>query len=316
MKNNLISSFSNFYPTISCLKWSNNNLRYNLNQENHYISNCFFLYLFSIVNGGSISITSSSLTKILIEYSIFENSFTNQQGGAIYVNCLTSGNCILNCNYCKNCTALLSSWPNGGQFNYIMCSDRNEAFDNSIILVKDPNSNLRDIIFFLYGNQLIKFLNSSNNIINIDSGLSTYEAVTHKTLYSNFFSNIQIAYILFLIGYGNNNEIMNCNIFNNTDKKDGYGLIIQYPSGTLNLKNCIIKNNIFPNRLFWVSGFMNVIDCWIQIPFNNYGAYINTNLGITSLYLFQSNCFYFSNNQFKKKINFFPHFINSLILLI
>ena len=98
----------------------------------------FVLLRTSSGSGGAISYSSSSDSKLLVEYSFFNGCNCTLYGGAIFFayegQCVLSFVCGVKCNTGKDCF---------GQFGYMFASSgdyKNYIFDSSVALSKDPSS--------------------------------------------------------------------------------------------------------------------------------------------------------------------------------
>ena len=122
--------------------------------------------------------------------------------------------------------------------------------------------------------------------------------------YSNIIDNS--AKIAGIISINNGlSEINYCNIINNTQLTNTWGLITYSQTNNHQLKNSIIQDNKISNCLLFYYHLniapIYISNCFIQIPFNNQGGIFNTNLGITNSY--NLNFHFCENYIFSTKIN-------------
>ena len=179
MFNSLFSSNDSYFLPI--LKNSK------LSIGNFYFNNLIFRHLSDSLNGGSISLSSSSL-KILIEDCFFLNCSCNLKGGAIFYDS-PNGQFYIN-KVCGNyCYTLGSGINSQGQFSTHLTNSNYPIFFNLISISNSSPKNFLnryDSISVHYGlNNFTNFNSSYNNAWRHSCQGSWYSTLTLKYLNMN-----------------------------------------------------------------------------------------------------------------------------------
>ena len=165
--------FTEYFSSIPNLIYLNNKSRI-ITYSN------FFLIQYSLMinlhingKGGSIFISTSNIN-LMISESYFEectsssNDGTYYSGGAIFLDCLNSGSIIK-----KTCSfqCYITGNNHRSQFAALHLTNKINFLEFVSILKCSPNSNIRRGISFsiIYGNQSIKSINSTLNILDTES---------------------------------------------------------------------------------------------------------------------------------------------------
>jgi len=257
----LLSSFSEFFPSISYTTPPCSNSQLSYTTGSYYFSGCSFVSLPIMNNGGAIYLVSSSASFFVIENSYFYNCVSKTKGGAIHFSC-SKGGIVINriCGY-QITTQGASDWDTGGIFSFTLTS--NDCLHKfQMVSVASCICEQFEMICSHKGNQEYDNLNSSSHSVKQFSGFYSYQS-TATVKWATFFNDTSSSAICvgfrYTTGY---NYLQNSNVIKN-NSPGGYGVVYSGAAQTY-VQDCTFYQN--KNTLFVVitSGFLKVQNCMIS----------------------------------------------------
>jgi hypothetical protein len=254
--------------------------------QNVYVHDCVFQSCSSSSDGGAIS-CGNTVYKLLVEQTSFISCKTSSSnGGAIYFNSQTNGECILSriCGF--DCSSTYSD--SYGQFSNTYTKNdvayKNYINDSSITRSSNWKKGSYETLRLQYGNILCPSTNLTNNMCYyytallcwLTKGTGSPVSVTFCISYSSIINNTNSG------GYGvfyHDNSVTShcidtCNIINNKQNISSYGAIIA--SGNLFIKDSCILGNNENDKVFYVSSSSSKItisNCTIDDDIFTNGRY-------------------------------------------
>ena len=218
--------------------------------NNAYVHDCTFSQISGRGSGGAICYTKNS--KLLVEYTSFNDCTSTGEGGAIYFG--NSGQCVFSSVCGVKCTA-----NQFGQFYLVWASrgqNKNHIIDSSITLTEKKYSDQCRILCHYCGNILCKGVNASNHKANKVSGIRIDNPTICYISYSSFRNNTVVSEGC-ICCYSNQHYINNTNIIENEQSHGG--LIYAYNS-RISMTHCsIFGNKLGSGNIF--SGYVSSINC-------------------------------------------------------
>ena len=233
------------------------------NQQNaaagsQYVYRCFFDGC-SGSYGGAILV--SATTKLLVEETTFFSCYASGSGSAVYFSC-SSGCCILSkvCGYkCKSNSV--------GQFSCVnlgtSLDNNNSMIDCSISSIDNPSYEMG--ICLSCGSIRVNSINSSNNICNYFTSIflepiSSSDPSCCSVSFSYFGNNVAKGNIIVFFEYGYAYEMKTCNVVNNSQSDNSWGVIYSYKY--LNIyDSCVVENDATYSLSVNSEGSTNVYNC-------------------------------------------------------
>ena len=283
--------------------------------ERFLILFCFFCNLFNN-KGGSIFLENINCN-LFIMNSFFNNSSSNYEGGAIYYNC-NNGSVVLY-SICSNYCFTSSSTDILGQFSYIMISNFNFIFINSLSISKcSPFEGHSSSSIELYnGNETFIYSNSSYNLLYRHSGVDFRFTKCFKLSFSTFINNKVTGWVcLYSRNSLNPSFVTYINVVDNNSFSRGISLC---DSLTIYISFCNFLKNIGVSFDIRVSTNVYIFNCFFDSfsTINNSPiSYQNNSITIfftTHKYIY-SNCKYEKSKEFLGKVNF-SIFINLFTII-
>jgi hypothetical protein len=253
-----------------------------------YVHDCVFRSCTSSSNGGALYCYSgNNVIKLLVGRTSFTSCRTSgQNGGAIYFDSQTSGECILNkiCGF--DCLSTYSIPYSNGQFAYALTKSdvtfKNHVNDSSFTRTSKVGTYSSYTLRLDYGNILYPSVNMTNNECWHCSALCCYAtaSATSNTVfvsYSSIVNNTANGDSI-CIAFSSNSistQLMDtCNVLNNKQTSYRYGII--YANANLLIKDsCILGNdknkNIFHE--YHASCKITISNCTIDDDIFTNGRY-------------------------------------------
>ena len=232
--------------------------------------------------------------EVLINFCIFQNIFSNQNGGGLYFSILNQ-NIIIKNTIFMNCitTAEYSGgfFLNNGIANLLnLCiidckAQHSHAFristqnsiSNNILVHYCPKYPIGGMGTFWINSKISEFnyLNSSNNILaGHASGFLFQYCPNTKIQFITIFNCTAMA--VAEIDYSNNGIINYCNLISNLETRDGL-LSVSYSSPVL-YNNSIFKQNNGDLVFYYLSGLIQFSNCVFDIGIDIKASYLENNI--------------------------------------
>ena len=253
--------------------------KYTSSPSNLYIYFCLFLNIKDFTNNGGVINLINQPFNLLIEHTSFIYCFSSYFGGAIYINCPSNGNIVLN----KICSSFcsVSIFPSSlYTFSYIKSNFTNNYWISINKCGYNSTYNQGRTFTIETNNQNFYKMNISYNNLYQHSGFDSYCSnevnISFIYIYNNFVTNEVTNF--FPNGKRNIKNFLNINC----SSPNGWG-IFAIAHGSINyFDNCIFINN--SNVLFSITdtSMVSIINSIISHNINSYG----------NIYHLNSNNFY------------------------
>lgn len=203
--------------------------------------NSFYIYASKFLNDndGAVVIKKAG-SKLLHTYCIFENYSRNDNGGAICFDCDGS---IVQIRSCAINITITDIYRNGlFSFSQLKSESSNPNTISDCSVCCGSQTTTSGVLYSYYGNISLISSNISNNNINIGAGFFSVHSNNEGMInYSSFVGNNDNFYSC--LNHANSNyKYECCNVINNSQSEDLYGLIYMEDQ-TLTIQNCTIRNN-------------------------------------------------------------------------
>ena len=258
-------SFEQFYEGIISNPSISKNIPFRIvTSSNYWIQQSFFNSL-SFINGGAISSTTAN-SKFLIEFSTFYRcTSTNSHGGAIFINS-TSSEIVLNMICALDCyTVSTTSTANAGQFMFNIVSSSGMNFLNyvSISFCTTFLGSRRAPIYLINGKQKVHGNNFSYNFCQLYSGFVSQTSSEMNSTFCTFSNNYATSTTCILINGGTKNNVLNCNLYNNTHAGTNSGTIHNVSPAQTNISETIFIFSAL-QHYFSNTGILRITNCWMD----------------------------------------------------
>ena len=253
--------------------------------ENIYISNCFFSRSITFLGNGGVIYISGVTLFLDASYSMFYNC-SAKIGGAIY---LSAFNSSLRKICANRCSCGVNS---GGHFSKITASMFNHVEFLSVLYCSHSPSSGSYSTSLTTGDQSVDNTNSSTNNGYQVSGISIESPSSFTSSFCTF-SNNKVSNSMCIYFYFNSGTMQFSNIIQN--ESPSYGILF-VNGGSPKMSKCIFHNN--QNTLFYVnSGSLEVLHSFI-----GHSGKFSSKVSIITL----------TNNSFTSTITYQIQFFNSL----
>jgi len=239
----LVNEFRYYKDRIQC------------NNGNFIIANCYFQGLKMVGDesnrGACISFISSVSSYFQAKMCYFSECQSVGTGGAVFVSVVQS-NVLLEKSCGFKCITGGTSSVNAavrGQFANLN-GDDNTCFEYKVLSISQcgyiisESTYFYDSFYMRYGAHHLSSINSSNNIDQRYTSLSSLDAKTFHISYYNCFMNRALQYTSFLLErYGPDSKIEYSNFNNNTTPVSHGVLLFLWTSNNAYISNCVFQKN-------------------------------------------------------------------------
>ena len=217
--------------------------------NNYFLNNCYFNSLTTQFNGGSISISLTTEIRICIENSIFFQSSSFENGGAIYFSCSNGMSALSNVcgNYCYTTNV---DTHKRGQFCLISGSD---SKTNQLSFVSVYKCAPNQLYFGYCGQEIrngISTTQNSNNsygshyhVQGFDFTYTTNLRLRFSSLVSSNPKKENSFTSICLNSHSGITEVEYCNFIKNYSPHNTRGIFDSWVSGQIMVSHCIYSDN-------------------------------------------------------------------------